>query len=121
MDSLSSGLILGTTLYRNSPGILNKCIAQVGYALIAVVSSIETVAALIFSAFCLLLHPVFPTPFDHCTKWLSSSGFSFAWSVANFALNLFTEVLVADERSARIMLKNRDPITIPEGAILYPP
>jgi hypothetical protein len=118
INSLSSSLMLGTTLYRNQIGISNKLIAQVGYALIALVSAIETVVALAFSVLSLVAYPFSSRPFEHSTKWLGSSAFSLAWSATDFILNLFIFKLVADEKSARQMAPGGNFMIIPPNAIL---
>lgn len=118
INSLSSGCMYITTQYRNQPGVFNKLIAQGGYALTAGVSAVETVAALAFSALSLVACPISSTPFQYSTQWLGSSSFSLGWSITDFALNLFVERLVADEKSARLILKSGDLMTIPRGAVL---
>jgi hypothetical protein len=119
LNSFSSSLMLGATLYRNRPGFSNKLIAQVGYALIAVVSAIETAAALAFSALSLVVYPFSSTPFDHSAKWLDSSVFSLGWSAVDFALNLFVSPLIADEKSVRQILVSGDLMWIPPGAVFF--
>jgi hypothetical protein len=116
MNSFSSGLIYGTTLYRNQPGVSYKLIAQAGYALTAVVSAVETFVALAFSALSLIVYPISSTPFEHSTKWLGSSAFSLGWSVGDFVINLFMLKLVADEKSVRKMLQNGNLMMMPHGA-----
>lgn len=118
LNSISSGLMLGTTLYRNQPGIFNKLIAQAGYSLTALVSVVETVAAFAFTALSLLAYPFSSTPFEYTTKWLGSSAFSLGWSIADFFLNFFVFKLVADEKSARKILESGDLLMIPRGAVL---
>ena len=119
LNSLSSSLILGTTLYRNKGGISNKIIGQAGYALCAAVAVIETITALAFSILSLLIYPLFSTaPWEHSTKWLSSSAFTLVWSLADFLLNLFVVRLVADENSARQILASGNIMIIPPGAIV---
>lgn len=118
MNSFSSSLMLGITTYRNQPGVSNKLIAQAGYALTAVVSAVETVAALTFSALSLVVYPFSSTPFEHSTKWLGSSAFSIGWSVVDFILNPFVFLLVADEKSARQILQSGNLMIIPRGAVL---
>lgn len=106
MDSLSSSLMLGATLYRNQPGRIHKAVAEVGYAFVAVVAAVETVAALTFSAIGLVAHPFSPTLFNHSVTWLNSSVFSLGWSITDLFLNLVLDPLVADEKSARYFLNN---------------
>jgi len=118
MNSFSSSLMLGTTLYRNQPGVSNKLMAQAGYALIAVVSTVEAAVALAFSALSLIVYPVSSTPFEHSIKWLYSSVFSLGWSVTDFVLNLCAFKLVADEKSARKILQSGNLMMIPPGAVL---
>ncbi len=118
MNSFSISLMLGTTLYRNQSGVSNKVIAQVGYALAVVVSAVETVAALAFSALSLVAYPFSSTPFEHSTKWLGSSAFSLGWSIVDSVLNPFVLKLVADEKSARRILQSGDLMMIPHGAVL---
>lgn len=116
INSLSSGFMLGLTLYRNQTGSAKKLIAQVGYTLTAVVAAIETLAALVFSALSLALYPFSSTPTQYTTQWLGSSAFSVGWSITDFCLNLFTHTLVADERSAREILDSGDLMSIPPNA-----
>ncbi len=118
INSFSSSLMFGTTLYRNQSGFSNKLIAQAGYALTAIVSAVETVAALAFSALSLTAYPFSSTPFECSTKWLGSSAFSLGWSVTDFILNLFVLKLVADERSARQILQSGNLMKIPQGAVI---
>lgn len=118
INSFSSGLMLGVTLYRNQVGTLNKVIAQVAYALIAVIAATETVAACAFCALSLVVYPLSSTPFDHCAEWAGSSAFSIGWSMTDFILNLFVARLVADEKSARAILHSRNLMAIPPGAII---
>ncbi len=118
MNSFSSSLMLGTTLYRNQPGVSNKLIAQASYAFIAVMSAVETVAALALSALSLVAYPCSSTPFEHSTKWLGSCYFSLGWSAADFILNPFVVNLVADEKSVRQILQSGNLMMIPHGAVL---
>ncbi len=118
INSFSSSLILGITLYRNQQGVTNKLIAQAGYALTAIVSAVETVAALAFLTLSLVAYPFSSTPFKHSTKWLASSAFSLEWSVADFVLNLFVSKLVADERSARKIHQSGNFMMLPRDAVL---
>jgi hypothetical protein len=117
MNSLASSLILGVTLYRNQPGISNKCLAQVGYASTAAVATVESVAALTFCAGSLALYPLSSAPLEQSVNWLSSSSFSIVWSATDFLLNPFVSTLVADEQSARQIANSGNLMTIPQGAI----
>lgn len=118
INSFSSGLMQKITVCRNQPGISNKIIGQAAYALIVGVSAIETVVTLAFSALSLAALAFSRKPFECSTQRLSSSAFCLGWSVADFFLNPFFNVLVADEKSARKMLKSRNLIKIPSGAII---
>jgi hypothetical protein len=118
MNSLSSSLILGVTLYRNQPGVSNKCLAQVGYASTAAVATVESVAALTFCAGSLALYPVSSAPLQQSASWLSSSSFSIIWSATDFLLNPFVVRLVADEPSARQIANSGNLMRIPRGAII---
>ncbi|MCP5506783.1 MAG: hypothetical protein H7A37_00560 [Chlamydiales bacterium] len=118
MNSLTSGLMLGVTLYRNQPGIGNKCVAQVGYALTTTVAAAESAAALTFSAASLALYPLSSAPLDNSVNWLSSSSFSIVWSATDFLLNPFVIKLVADEPSARQIASSGNLMRIPRGAII---
>jgi hypothetical protein len=118
MNSLSSGLIFGVTLYRNQPGVGNKVLAQWGYALTATVAIVESVAALAITAGSAAFYPVDPLPLKNSVNWLSSSSFSVVWSAADFLLNPGVERLVADEKSARQIASNGDLMRIPRGAII---
>lgn len=118
LNSFSSALMLGTTLYRNQEGLGNKIIAQAGYQLIAKIALTETVAALAFSALSLIAYPISSEPFEHAIKWLRSSAFSLGWSIIDFFLNPFMKVMVADEKSARQILYSRNLVLIPTGAVI---
>ncbi len=117
-NSFSSSLILGTTIYRNEPGICNKIIAQVSYALIIPVALVESVAALAFSALSLLALPFSATPLRNSFECFKSSTFSLGWAFVDFFLNPFMATLVADEKSARRILESRNFMVIPRGAIV---
>src|SRR4029077_19871666 len=93
INSFSSSLMFGIRLYRNRGGIANRLIAQMGYALTAVIATIETVVACAFCALSLLVYPLSSMPFDHCAEWVSSSAFSIGWSMTDFILNLFIQPL----------------------------
>lgn len=116
MNSLSSGLIYGVTLYRNQPGFMNKISAQAGYALIALSAVVESAVALSFVALSLFILPFASAPFRAATEWLGSSVFSLGWAVTDFFLNPFVFVLVADERSARRILNTGDLTVLPPDA-----
>ena len=118
INSLSSSLMLGVTLYRNRQDAPGKLLAQVGYGLIPLVAAVETVAALAFSALSLAIYPWSREPFEHASKWLDSSLFSFGWSAVDFLLNLFVTPLIADEETARLMVQRRDIQRIPHRAII---
>lgn len=118
INSFASSLMLGATLYRNQPGVSNKLIVQAGYVFIAVAAAIETIAALFFLPASLIAYSDSSTPFKHATQWLSSSAFSFAWSITDFFLSPFVMRLVADEKSARQILQSGDFMMIPRGAVL---
>lgn len=118
INSFSSGLMLGNTLYRNQMGLSNKLLGQTGYALIAVVAVIETIVASCFSLLSLAAYPFSSTPFMLSTTWLGSSAFSFGWSITDFALNLFSGILVADEQSARQILSSGNLTFIPPTALI---
>lgn len=118
LNSLSSSLMLGITLFRNQPGSANKFIAQVGYALTAVVAAIETLAALVFFALSLPICLLSITPLNISAKWLNSSIFSLGWSITDFFLNLVVLKMIADEKSARVVLQSGDLMSVPAGAIV---
>ena len=118
MNSLSSGLMLGVTLYRNQPGVRNKYLAQVGYATTVAIARVESVAALTFCVGSLALYPVSAAPLEKSISWLKSSSFCVVWSATDFLLNPFIVKLVADESSARKVAKSGDIMKIPKGAIV---
>jgi hypothetical protein len=118
MNSLSSSLVLGVTLYRNQPGVSNKCLAQVGYASTTAVAAVESIAALAFCAGSLALYPVSSAPLENSVNWLSSSSFSIVWSATDFLLNPFVLKLVADASSARQIANSGNLMRIPRGAII---
>lgn len=117
IKSLSSGLMFGIALYRNQPGISNKIIGQAGYALTAVVSIVEAVAALAFTALSAVVYPISSTFFKHSTTWLDSSAFCIGWSITNFFLSPIIVTLIADEKSARKNLERKNLLMVPKGAI----
>jgi hypothetical protein len=119
LHSLSSSLMFGTTLYRNQAGIVNKGVAQAGYALIAVVAVVETVVAAFFTTLCLVASPFNLAPFDRAGVWLLSSTFSIVWAGVDFVLNPFVVRLIADEGSA-MLVRLRNLMLIPRGAFLHP-
>lgn len=118
LDSLSSSFMCGITLYRNQHGITNKCLAQPGYALTFSVAIIETVAAGIFLLASLALYPLSSNPFKDSVNWLKSCSFVIYWSAADFLLNPFLHVLVADETSARKIARRCDLMRFPTEAII---
>ncbi|CUI17432.1 Conserved hypothetical protein [Candidatus Protochlamydia naegleriophila] len=118
LNSLSSALVLGVTLCRNKPGISNKCLAQVGYALAATTATIESIAAIIFCVGSLALYPVSAVPLKHSVNWLDSSSFSVVWAVTDFLLNPFVLKLVANESSARQIVSSGNLMKIPRNAII---
>lgn len=117
LNSLSSSLMLGITLYRNRPGFSNIFVAQVGYALTAIVAAIETLTAVIFFGLSLTIFLLSTTPLLNSAKWLNSSIFSLGWSITNFFLNLWCGVMIADEKSAREVLQSGNLFKLPAGAI----
>ncbi len=117
-DSLSSSLMTGITLYRNDSRVFNKVQAQFAYALAFVSSLVETATALVFTALSLLALPVSREPTNRCLKWLASSSFSIGWSFADFFLNPFCAVVVADENSARQIATSGNLLALPCNAIL---
>lgn len=118
INSLSSGLMLGVTLYRNQPGVGNKCLAQIGYASTAGVATVESVVALASCIGSMALYPISSVPFERSVTWFGSSFFSIAWSTADFVMNPLVQILVADEPSARRIAQNREFMRIPVGAVV---
>lgn len=118
LHSYSSSLMLGTTLFRNQSGIRNKLIAQAGYAMIAVIATAESVAALAACLFSIFISPCSIAPLKRHLCWLESSLFTIPWSVVDFLLNPFVLKLVANESSAHNMYKQCDLLNIPSGAII---
>lgn len=116
LNSLSSSLMLGITLYRNKKAS-NAILGQAGYALTVIVAAVETLAASAFLALSLVLSRFSPNLWDPATKWLGSSSFSLGWSLVNFSFNLFVPRLVADEKSARTILASGNFMMRPEGAV----
>jgi hypothetical protein len=119
INSFSSGLMLGTTLYRNKGGAGCKVIALAGYPLIAVAAVVETIVSTIFVAASLVFYPISNRPLNGSLTWLSSSSFCFFWSAADFLLSLFScPVLVADEASARQIVSSGNLLMLPRNALL---
>jgi len=109
----------GVTLHRNQPNFLPKVQAQVGYALIAVVAAVETAVSLLFTGLSFSLSLGQSAFYRDTSRWLSSSAFSLGWSVADFFLNLQVYVLVADEASARAILRSGNLMWLPPDALLH--
>jgi hypothetical protein len=121
LNSLSSSLMFSTTLYRNQNGCGSKLAAQMAYAVIALVAIVETAVAGVFFALSLLTYPCTSAYFQRAMTWLKSSAFSIVWAAADFAMNLFFVVLVADEPSAWQIFKGGDLSTFPlTTAIINP-
>ncbi len=120
MNSLSSSLMTGVTLYRNQAGFGNKVGAQAGYALVAAVAVVETVAALVSSVAALVLSLAMfsSTPIAHTFKWVNSSAFCVGWSIGDFFLNPFVLVLAGDEKSARSIVESGDLMRLPHDALV---
>lgn len=118
LNSFSSALMLGVTLYRNKPEVDNKFIAQGAYAVIAVIAAVETAAALAFTALSLTVNLISYASFTFSVKWLSSSSFALGWSLTVFLMNPLSHTLVADEKSARQILHTGNVWQIPPGAIV---
>jgi hypothetical protein len=113
---LSSSLMFGITLFRNQPGIANKILAQPGYALTAIVATIETITALIFFGLSGLVYPLTSHPFTSSRAWVESSGFTVVWASIDAALNLFMRTLIADELSAHFVAASGNLMRVPRGA-----
>ncbi len=113
--SISASLMRDLTLYRNQPGIGNKCFAQIGYAATAVIATAETVASIANYAYS---SAFLPNNKEKSINWLSSSSFSIVWAAADFLLNPFCIVLVADEKSARKIASSGNLLKLPHGAII---
>jgi hypothetical protein len=116
--SLSSSLMTEVTLYRNVPSVFNKIQAQLGYALVFLSSVVESAVAIVFSIISLLALPVSREPTKRCLNWLSSSAFTIGWSFVDFFLNPFMAVVVADEKSARQIVRSGNLLMYPREAIL---
>lgn len=117
-NTLSSYLMTQNTVYRNRGNTRQIALAEVGYIAIAGVAVVETASSLTLSGIALAVYPISPKPFKHSCEWLSDCSFSLRWSLVNCVLNPFVTPLVADEASVRIMVRNRDFVTIPDTALL---
>ena len=118
INSLSSAMMLGITMYRNQPGLGNKVAAQVGYGLTTIVAIVESVVASAFCALSVVLYSVSPDLLNRSFEWLKSSSFTIIWSMADSIINIFARVLVADEKSARWIASTGQIFRIPPGAII---
>ncbi len=122
IHSVSSGMMLGITLYRNHSGLGGKIVAELSYAVTAIVALVETVAATAFCALSFIFYPfstpLFNSSFDRSLEQLKSSSFTIIWSLFDVAVNPIARVLVADEKSARWLFENRQFFRIPPGAII---
>ncbi len=119
INSISAGLMLGNTLYRNqSGGAALNIGGQVGYGLISVIALVESAVALSFVALSLVLLPLSSTFLSHSFSWLTSSLFCVVWSVVDFVFNPFCSRLIADEQSARIVFAMNNLALIPPNALI---
>jgi hypothetical protein len=109
LTSLSSGIILGTTLYRNNkPNLLKKCVAELGYAAAHLIALAESVVAIVSYAGSFALYPLFTNQTRaNLEEWVWSSLFDINWALVYFILNPFVERLAADEPTARAMVRAR--------------
>jgi hypothetical protein len=117
LNSLSSGLMLGVTLFRNQNSFSAKLIAQGGYAVTALIAHIESLAALCFLALSIPLCLYSNKPFERAFVWVESSLFCLTWAVVDFILNPFVDPLIADEKNAFQIAKEGNFFKIPRGAI----
>lgn len=98
-----------------------RFIGQIGYGLVAVVAAVETVATIALSSLYFFLLPFSNTApywFARSVEWMKSSTFCFGWALTDWALNPFTPILVADEQSARIIIRVGNLNYLPPGAVL---
>lgn len=80
---------------------------QIAYPIVTIIAIVETLVALNFTAlasFSLLTK--YSYYYKSSIAWLQSSSFSILWSLADFVLNPFAFILVADEFSAISFAKN---------------
>jgi hypothetical protein len=115
---MSGALIFGITISRNQ-GMGNRCLAQVGYALTALVAVVETIAASVLFLTALPTTLLISDLSDKMITWLDSSFFSMGWSVVDFFLNPFCKYLVADEVSAREIVNSGDLMHFPEDSVIH--
>jgi hypothetical protein len=109
INSLSAFLMLKLTLYRNQASYCNKILAQIGYALITLIAICESIVSFVLNMVTL----------GGCCEWYSSSIFCIIWSITDFCMNPFVNVLVADEISARqIAASDRGVMYFPDTAII---
>lgn len=113
--SFSSGLMLGTTLFRNKM-VVGRLAAELAYPAIACIAVIESVAAAAFTA----LTVFSPEAFSKSSTWLCSSTFTIIWALADAILNLSPYIanLVADEPSARMIFLNLKLTSLPPTALI---
>jgi len=116
--SLSSSLMMVINLYRNKPGVFNKAQAQIAYPMVAAAAIVESVVASIFTILSTLSLPFSKNNFNYCTTWLKSSTFTIMWSLADFLINPFCFVVVADEKSAKSIARAGDLMWLPFDAIV---
>lgn len=118
INSLSSSIIYGVTLFRNQQGTGNKILGEIGYISAAGVATVESVAALAFTIISLAAYPVSSKPLEHSVAWLKSSSFSIVWALTDCVLNPRLVILVADEASARQIAQSCNLGSLPRGAII---
>lgn len=116
MNSLSSSLMLGVTLTRNtSDG--GKIFAAVGYPLITMIALVETVVATVFTTLSILAIPLSTDPLRSSIVWLTSSGFTIFWAFFDTILNPFMHTLIANEEAAKQSFVSGRLFQVPRGAI----
>jgi len=117
LNSLSSSLLFGVTLYRNNSGICGRIAAQIGYFFTGLVAVIESVSATILMGFSLVFYPISSTPFERTVNWLSSCSFCIVWSTMDFIISPFVHVLIADENSAQKVATTFQLFSLPRNAV----
>lgn len=100
VNSISSFFIAHTSYQRNHNKI-DKFTAQLGFSACVAISLIEAVAAASFFSLSIFTYPLSSKPLGFTSMWLKSSTFAVCWSVVDFCINPFCEVLIVSEAEAQ--------------------
>ncbi len=89
-SSISAHLIETLVSWRNNEpkGIPKKITSEIGFALISVVATIETIISAIFTGLSTPLSLITEQPFKRSTKWAQSASFTVIWALTNLITHI---------------------------------